>query len=132
MKYLCLAYYDAAKFDALSKSELAELVKQCPPHDRELSETGRLVAQASLGRGSKAIRPRRGKISVTDGPFIETHEQVGGFFLIEADDLDDAIRIASKHPAAHLGEDVGWGIEIFPIGRLQMSNSDSPVRSGDE
>jgi hypothetical protein len=52
---------------------------------------------------------------VTDGPFVETKEQVGGFFIIEANDLDEAIRVASKHPAANLGETVGWAVEIRPI-----------------
>ena len=52
---------------------------------------------------------------MTDGPFAETKEQVGGFFIIEARDLNEAIRVASKHPAALLGEQVGWGIEVRPI-----------------
>jgi hypothetical protein len=52
---------------------------------------------------------------VTDGPFTETKEQVGAFFLIEAQDLNEATRVASHHPAAHLGEQVGWGIEVRPI-----------------
>ena len=52
---------------------------------------------------------------VSDGPFVETKERVGGLFLIEARDLNDAIRVASLHPAAHLGEQLGWGIEIRPI-----------------
>src|SRR5215212_11097112 len=117
MKYLCLAYYDVPKFEALSAVELSAIVSQCPPLDANLRATGNLLAQASLGelRATKSVRPRKGKISVTDGPFIETNEQVGGFFLIEAADIDEAIRIASNHPAAHLGEDVGWGIEIRPI-----------------
>jgi hypothetical protein len=53
---------------------------------------------------------------MTDGPFAETKEQVGGFFMIEAKDMDEAMSIASKHPAAHLGEQVGWGIEVRPLG----------------
>ena len=117
MKYLCLAYYDEKKFEALSKSEVDALVRQCPPHDAALRDSGNLIASASLGaaRSSTTLRPRAGKPSVTDGPFAETKEQVGGFFIIEARDLNDAIRVASKHPAAHLGESVGWGIEVRPI-----------------
>ena len=52
---------------------------------------------------------------ITDGPFIETKEQVGGFFIIEARDLDEAIRVASNHPAANIGEQVGWAVEVRPI-----------------
>lgn len=117
MKYLCLAYYDERKFEALPRAELQALVSQCPPHDHALRTSGHLVVQASLGeaRSSVSIRPRNGKPSVTDGPFAETKEQVGGFFIIEARDLNEAIRAASKHPAAHLGEQVGWGIELRPI-----------------
>jgi hypothetical protein len=61
------------------------------------------------------VRPRNGRVSITDGPFAETKEQVGGFFIVEAKDLNEAIRVASMHPAAHLGEQVGWGVEVRPI-----------------
>jgi hypothetical protein len=117
MKYLCLAYYDVKKFAELSPAELDAIVSRCPPLDRALRESGHLIAQASLGSpdATSAIRPRSGKPAVTDGPFIETKEQVGGFFIIEARDLNEAIRVASKHPAATLGEAVGWGIEVRPI-----------------
>ena len=118
MKYLCLAYYDEKAFEALSKCELDALVRQCPPHDAALRASGHLIVQASLGlsRETTCIRPRNGKVSITDGPFTETKELVGGFFVIEARDLNEAIRVASLHPAAHLGERVGWGIEVRPIG----------------
>jgi len=117
MKYLCLAYYDENKFEGLPKTELDALVSQCPPYDAALRKSGQLVVSASLdsARAGKALRPRKGKISVTDGPFTETKEQIGGFFIIEARDLDEAVRVASNHPAAHLGEQVGWGIEVRPI-----------------
>jgi len=123
MKYLCLAYYDEKAFDALPKAELDAIVSKCPPYDEALRNSGHLVLQASLGsaRATTTVRPRNGKPSVTDGPFIETKEQVGGFFIIEARDLDEAIRVASKHPAAHLGERVGWGIEVRPIEGFEQS-----------
>lgn len=119
MKYLCLAYYDPEKFGAMSEAARDALVRQCPEHDRALRDTGRLVFQASLGdgRASVALRPGEGRPSITDGPFAETKEQVGGFFLIEAEDLDEAIRTAAKHPAARIGGEVGWGIEVRPIER---------------
>ncbi len=126
MKYLCLAYYDEAKFDALPKAELEAIVSRCPPHDEALRKSGHLIAQASLGptRSSTTIRPRNGKPQVTDGPFAETKEQVGGFFIIEARDLNEAIRVASKHPAASLGERVGWGIEVRPIEMFEQPSSE--------
>jgi hypothetical protein len=117
MKYLCLAYYDEPKFEALAPTELDAIVSQCPPYDAELRASGHLVAQGSLQspRSSASVRPRHGRVSVTDGPFAETKEQIGGFFIIEARDLNEAIRVASKHPAAHLGEEIGWGIEVRPL-----------------
>jgi hypothetical protein len=121
VKYLCLAYYDVKKFDALPPAELDAIVSRCPPHDEALRSSGHLVAQASLGspQATASVRPRNGRPSITDGPFIETKEQVGGFFIIEARDLNEAIRVASKHPAASLGEQVGWGIEVRPIERYE-------------
>jgi hypothetical protein len=123
MKYLCLAYYDEKKFEALSKDEVSAIVSQCHAHDEELHASGQLVMVGSLGAGraSASLRPRNGKTSVTDGPFAETKEQVGAFFIIEARDLNEAIRVASKHPAAVLGEEVGWGIEVRPIETCQAA-----------
>jgi hypothetical protein len=117
VKYLCLAYYDEQAFDALSQAELDAIVGECPAYDDRLRKSGRLVVQASLAspRASTVLRPKNGKPLVTDGPFVETKEQVGGFFIIEATDLDEAIRVASHHPAANLGERVGWAVEIRPI-----------------
>lgn len=121
MNFLCLAYYDEAKFDALSKPELDEIVRKCRPLDEELHQTGRVKTVASLASPGAAtiLRPKNGTTVVTDGPFAESKEQVGAFFLIEASDRDEAIRIASKHPAARLGEDLGWSIEVRPIEHFQ-------------
>jgi hypothetical protein len=128
MKYLCLAYYDHEKFDALSQEELKALVSQCPKHDEELRKSGHVVLQGSLGelKATTTIRPRNGKPLVTDGPYTETKEQVGGFFMIEARDLNEAILIASKHPAAHLGEHLGWAIEVRPIGNCLALEPTAP------
>ena len=74
MKYLCLAYYDEKKFDALPKSEVDALVSQCKSHDEELHKSGRLILVGSLAatKESTSIRPRGGETSVTDGPYAET------------------------------------------------------------
>jgi len=123
MKYLCLAYYDEGKFEALPKSELDALVNQCRAHDEELRASGQVRLTASLAptRASVSVRPREGRPTVVDGPYAETKEQVGAFFVVDAKDLNEAVRLASKHPAAHLGESVGWGIEVRPIEMYQPS-----------
>ncbi len=118
MQYLCLAYYDPEKMDAMAPADMQALVEQLPAKDAALQQTGALVWSGSL-QGPKAtfgMRPRGGKHVVTDGPYVEAKEMVGGFFVIEAADKDEAVRIASLHPAATLGEHIGWGIELHPIG----------------
>ena len=120
MKYLCLAYYDENKFAALSTEEVNALLRDCAAHDEALRESGRLFLQASLGPGhaSSAVRPVDGRPVVTNGPYAETKEQIGAFFIIDADTREEALEIASLHPAARLGEAVGWGIELRPIEAL--------------
>jgi hypothetical protein len=117
MKFLCLAYYDEKKYEALPKTEMAAIESQCKPYDGLLRKSGKLIVHGSLQspRAAKIVRPKGGKVSVTDGPYAETKEMVGGFFMIEAQDFDEAIRVASSHPAAHLGEEIGWGIEIRQV-----------------
>jgi hypothetical protein len=115
MKYLCLAYGDQRKMEALTKEQFEALVARCRLHDEELRKSGHLVMVESLEWATTTIRARNGKVVTTDGPFVETKEKVGGLFVIEARDLNEAIRVAALHPAAHLGEDVGWAIEVRPI-----------------
>jgi len=133
MKYLCLAYYNQKKFDALSKPELEGITGQCGPHDEALRHSGHVLASGSLQSADSAIavRPRNGKVAITDGPFTETKEQVGGFFIIEAQDLNEAIEIASKHPAAHLGEQVGWGIEVRPMDLFEQPETQIRMPAAD-
>lgn len=122
MKYLCLAYYNPADFAAMAPAEVQALVSQCPPKDKELKASGQLRLSASLGEPEQTIRiqPRGGKPKVTDGPFTEVKELVGGFFIIEAGSRDEAVRLASIHPAATLGEQVGWYIDMHPIGFFEQ------------
>ena len=129
MKYLCLAYYHPAKMAALTPVQLQALVSQCPARDAELWKTGAMVLSASLGAPEAAfsVRPRAGKPMATDGPYTGARELVGGFFIIEAADREQAQRLAFLHPAASLGEDVGWGIEIFPIGFFQQADNAGPL-----
>ncbi len=121
MKYLCLIYYDESKAEALPESEFRSIEGHALAYGEELKTQGRFIASEALQPVETAttIRARNGKVSITDGPFAETKEQLGGFFLIEARDLNDAIRIASKLPPLQLG-----CIEIRPIRECQPLSED--------
>jgi hypothetical protein len=112
MKYLCQVWFDGTKLDALPPPEKSRLDRDSLEYDEELQRTGHFIAAEALQAPSTAVtvRVRNGKISTTDGPFIETKEHLGGFILIEARDLNEAIRIASRIPLAKLG-----AIEVRPI-----------------
>lgn len=115
MKYVLLAYGDRKRMEALSRAEFEALVARCRVHDEELRGTGRLLSVESLEWETATLRPRNGKTLITDGPFAELKEQVGSILVIEAEDLNDAVRVASLHPAAQLGEQLGWWIEVRRI-----------------
>ncbi len=112
MKYLCLAYEEERKLNALSKSEWDSLREETLTYVDELRSSGRLISTEPLQsvRTAATVRVRGGKVSITDGPFAETKETLGGFFLINASDLNDAIQVASRWPSARLGS-----IEVRPI-----------------
>ncbi len=112
MKYLCLAYEEEQKLNALSPSEWDVLRKETLDYVESLKKSGHLIATQALQSATTAttLQVRSGKLLTTDGPFAETKEQLGGFFLIEARDFNDAIQIASKWPSARLGT-----IEVRPI-----------------
>jgi hypothetical protein len=75
----------------------------------------RTVGSLAATKDTVSVRPKNGRPSVTDGPYVETKEQLGSFFLLEAENMQEAIKLASMHPAANLNEHMGWGIEIRPI-----------------
>jgi hypothetical protein len=112
---LCLLYGNQEKVTQLPKEEFAAIVEQCKKHDAELQRTGAVLSVESLEWDVTTVRPKDGKPTVIDGPFVETRDVVGSFMIIEARDLNEAIRIASLHPAANMGEGLGWGIEIRPV-----------------
>ena len=122
MKYLCLGYFDKEKMDTLSKDEVDSLMGRCKPYIDELYQDSGLLLDAGLETSSTCVRAEQGKITVTDGPFVETKEQVGNAMIIEARDLNDAIRIACMHPAVKMSEAsrYGWGIEIRPIWGMEQ------------
>jgi hypothetical protein len=117
MKYLCLIYYDEQKLDALSKRELDALIDEALAYDEVLRKSGHYLVSNALQSVQTAttLRVRNSKVSMTDGPFAETKEQLGGFILIDARDLDDAIQVASKIPPARLGS-----VEVRPIWELKQ------------
>lgn len=117
MKFLCLGYLDPAKMDARPKEEIEAVMHECQPYLEELYKSGHVLMDAGLASETQYVRRANGKVTVMDGPFTETKELIGSAFLIEARDMEEAIRIASLHPAvqAGAGEQFGWGIEIRPI-----------------
>jgi hypothetical protein len=117
MKYLGLAYYTPEAFAAMAPEAIEALTRQCPALDAKMQATGKMLVSASLGDLDrwKTLRPRGGKTQVSDGPYTESKEMVGGLFIIEADSEDEALRIASMHPAATLGEECGWTVELVPL-----------------
>jgi hypothetical protein len=120
MRYLCLCYYDQKKSDALSKSDMETIGVAWRPHDEALRKSGRLILVGSLALppSSRTVRSADGRPSITDGPYAETDEPLGAFLMIEAEDMDDAVQVTSKHPGAHLGRYFGGGIELRPIDML--------------
>jgi hypothetical protein len=117
MKYLGLAYFTPEKFAALSPEQVKAIVSQCPALDEKMRATGKVRMSASLGdlENWRTLRPRNGKTHVSDGPYTESKEVVGGLFIIEADSHDEALLIASMHPAAQIGEEGEWAVELIPM-----------------
>ena len=112
MKFLCMAYEEERKLNALAKSEWEVLRAETLTYVDELKKNGYLITAEPLQsvRTAATVRVRNGKVAITDGPFAETKETLGGFFLINARDLNEAIQLASKWPSARLGS-----IEVRPI-----------------
>ena len=116
MKYLCLVYGEEKALDALSKAEMEVLVNDSLAHDDVLRKSGHYLASAALQRveTAKTVRIRNGKRFVTDGPFAETKEQLLGFILIEASDLNEAVQAVAKFPMASTGS-----LEVRPVLELE-------------
>jgi hypothetical protein len=112
MKYLCLAYEEESKLETMSEHDWENLRNETLAYVEELKKNGHLVLTEPLQsvRTATTVRVRDHKVSLTDGPFAETKEQLGGFFLIEARDLNEAIQVASRWPSARFGS-----IEVRPI-----------------
>ena len=112
MKYMLLIYHDEQSWGAISDSERQQIFADYRKLREELLKSGQFVTGSQLQPISTAtsVRVRDGKELVTDGPFAETHEQLGGYFLIEAENLDEATSIAARIPSAKTGT-----IEVRPL-----------------
>ena len=117
MKYLCLIYDEEKKLQGMSKSEMDALIGEYFAFTADIQKSGHLLGGNDLQPVANAttVRVRNGKVSTTDGPFAETKEQLGGYYLIEAKDLNEAIQVASRIPSAKLG-----AIEVRPVQEHNM------------
>jgi hypothetical protein len=112
MKYLCLIYDEERKAASMSKTEADAFMGEYYAFTEGIKQSGHYVRGEALKpvHTATTVRVRNGMMSTTDGPFAETKEQLGGFYLIEARDLNDAIQVASKIPSARLGS-----VEVRPV-----------------
>jgi len=125
MKYLCLVYQEESKVNEIPESEYNEVVNDTIEYREVLKQSGHYIMSSPLQpvESATTLRVRNGILSITDGPFAETREQLGGFYLIEATDLNDAIRVASKMPPARIGS-----IEVRPLREItERPASSQPV-----
>ena len=105
MKYVCLGFYDEARFSAIPPDEAKRMMEECLAYDDELRRGGHFMGGEALDSASKAVtlQMKNGQVDVTDGPFTETKEVLGGILLLEARDLNHAIALMSKHPGVKMG-----------------------------
>jgi hypothetical protein len=118
MKYLCLIYADESIVQRMSKAEADSMIAEYVAFTETMRKSGTFVGGNRLQRVEAAttVRLRDGKLSTTDGPFAETKEQLGGYYLVEARDLNDAIQVASRIPGARIGS-----IEVRPIAESHLT-----------
>src|SRR5713226_4599704 len=112
MKYLCLIYEDQTQWAKMPKAEVDKVFAEYGAYTEGIKKSGHYLGGDALQPTHTAttLRVRNGKLSTTDGPFAETKEQLGGYYLLEAKDLNDAIQVAAKIPGARMG-----GVEVRPV-----------------
>lgn len=105
MKYVCLGFIDEKKFAAIPQEEAQRMMEECFAYDDELRRGGHFIGGEALDsvRNAVTLRMKEGAVEVTDGPFVETKETLGGILLLEARDLNHAIALMSKHPGVKMG-----------------------------
>ena len=112
MKYICLIYSDETMWPKMPKADADRMMGEYLEFSRSIQKSGHYLAGHRLHPTNMAttVRIRNGKLATTDGPFAETKEQLGGFYMIEAKDLNDAIQVAARIPSARMGS-----VEVRPI-----------------
>jgi hypothetical protein len=125
VKYMCLGYLDEKKFEAMTEAERNAFMDACFDYDDVLRAKGHFLSGEGLesARTATTVRVKNGKPFVTDGPFIETKEQLGGVLILEAKDLDEAIQLISNHPGI-----AAAGFEIRPIADMSAALQESEKR----
>ncbi|MGH8511925.1 MAG: YciI family protein [Gammaproteobacteria bacterium] len=125
MKYICLGYYDEKKWEAMAESERNAMMDECFAYDDVLRRNGHFAGGEALqsARNATTLRWQNGKVSITDGPYTETKEQLGGILVLEARDVNHAIQLMSKHPGVKAGP-----FEIRPAEDLSALVADSERR----
>jgi hypothetical protein len=126
MKYICLGYYDKAKFDALPDAERNAMFDACFEYDDYLRANGHWAGGEALQGTETALTlsSKNGKLAITDGPYAETKEQLGGILILEARDMDHATQLMSRHPALAYGNT----FEIRPAGDMTEIIKESEQR----
>ncbi len=131
MKYVCLGYINEKEWEAATEKEQQAMMDECFTYDDQMKKDGHFVGGEGLQGSESAttLRWRNGKVSVTDGPFAETKEQIGGIMILEDTDLNHAIRLLSNHPSMRLLRERGcW--EIRPALNLEGMIEESERRRG--
>lgn len=125
MKYICLGYYDEKQWETIPESEQNALMDECFAYDEVLRKNGHFAGGEALqsARNAITLRWQNGKVSITDGPYTETKEQLGGILVLEAGDINHAIQLMSKHPGVKAGP-----FEIRPAEDLSALMADSERR----
>lgn len=105
MRFICLGYADEKLWETLPPAELEAMMEECFAYDDELRRGGHFTGGEALesGRNAVTLRTRNGQVEVTDGPYAETKEQLGGILILEARDLNHAIALMSRHPGVRIG-----------------------------
>lgn len=129
MKYICLGFMDESVWENMSEKDRNIFVDTCFNYDDELRKNGHYTGGEALQgpESATSLRYHNDKVQLTDGPFTETKEYLGGIMILEAADLNEAIRLMSKHPSLRLGKG-GGGWEIRPAADLNLMMNDSIER----
>lgn len=126
MKYICFGYMDEKLWEGMSDTERNTFIDKCFEYDDELRKNAHFTGGEALQgpRNAVTLRAQGGKVAVTDGPFAETKEYLGGIMILEARDMNHAIQLMSKHPSLHMGSP--W--EIRPAADLSEMVAESEKR----